>query len=86
MVAVPKYKEVVVDGAVAAPLVVCADDVVCHSVVEHCVHCEPRQLVLGNAVADGRVATGDDIKNKGDDAVFAVAAGKEERAFALLVE
>ena len=61
-------------------------DVVGDSVVEHGVEGKPWQLVLGDAVADGGVAGGDDMEDEGDDAVFAVAASVREMSLPFLIE
>ena len=66
------------DNAVATCLVVCVEDVVCHSVVEQGVKEKPRQLVVGDGVVYCRVAAGDDSEDKGDEAVLAVATGVVE--------
>ena len=86
MVTIPIDVEVVVDDAVAARLVEKVVYIVRHGIVEYGVEGKPRQLVLGDAVADGSVAAGDDVEDKGDDAVLSVAACIEEGTLSLLVE
>ena len=86
VVTIPIDVEVVVDGAVAARLVDGVVDIVCYGVVEEGVENKPGQQVVGDGVVDGRVATWDDMKDEGDDAVLAMAASEVEVSLTLMKE